>query len=63
MEPLFLKGAVKDYIWGGQKLKTLFGKKSPGDYIAESWELSCHSDGCATVINSKDGSVPLTQYV
>lgn len=63
MEPLFLKGAVKDYIWGGQKLKTLFGKKSSGDYIAESWELSCHSDGCSAVINSKEGNTPLTQYV
>ncbi len=62
-EPIFLKGAVKDYIWGGQKLRTLFGKESIGDIIAESWELSCHEDGCSVVLNSKDKGLTLPQYL
>ncbi|MCD8372929.1 MAG: class I mannose-6-phosphate isomerase [Clostridia bacterium] len=39
-----LQPAIKSYIWGGEKLKSLFGKTSDGD-IAESWELSVHPDG------------------
>ncbi|MFI3327409.1 MAG: type I phosphomannose isomerase catalytic subunit [Clostridia bacterium] len=35
----------KDYIWGGTKLKTEYGKVSDKDIIAETWELSCHKDG------------------
>ena len=39
MMPVF-----KDYLWGGEKLKTLFGRKNDG-IIAESWEVSIHKDG------------------
>lgn len=35
---------LKDYLWGGEKLKTLFGRKNDG-IIAESWEVSVHKDG------------------
>jgi len=37
--------AFKDYIWGGEKLKTEFGKTSPLAIVAESWELAAHKDG------------------
>lgn len=36
---------TKDYLWGGTKLRTVFGKKCDYDIIAESWELSAHPDG------------------
>lgn len=42
-----LTPSVKDYIWGGEKLKK-YGKKSSGN-IAETWELSFHKDGLCTV--------------
>jgi|AGTN01.1.fsa_nt_gi Phosphomannose isomerase len=35
-----LKPFLKDYIWGGNKLKERYGKKSDLKRIAESWELS-----------------------
>lgn len=48
--PVFkLKGAVKDYIWGGMRLARDFGKIPQGDRLAESWELSCHPDGPSVV--------------
>lgn len=62
-EPIFLKGAVKDYIWGGQKLRTLFGKESESEIIAESWELSCHKDGCSVILNGKNKGLTLSQYL
>ncbi len=44
-----LKPACVDYLWGGTKLKTKYGKQSDKDIIAETWELSCHKDGQSTV--------------
>ena len=37
--------AFKDYIWGGSKLKTSFGKITDLARVAESWELAAHKDG------------------
>ena len=42
-----LTPALKDYIWGGERLKE-YGKTGDG-IIAESWELSFHKDGLSTV--------------
>ncbi len=45
MVPLKLKPALKDYIWGGNRLPRVFGIESPYDKTAEAWVLSCHPDG------------------
>lgn len=42
---LKLEPVLKDYLWGGTKLKTLFGRDNGGKKIAESWEVSVHPDG------------------
>ena len=39
-----LTPSLKDYLWGGNKL-TNYGKKTDGDVIAESWELSFTKGG------------------
>lgn len=49
MKPLKLTPAYKDYIWGGKKLKTKYGKKTDILPVAESWELSCHKDGLSVI--------------
>ena len=45
---LKLNAVYKDYIWGGEKLKMLFGKQQEG-ILAESWEVSVHPDGLSTL--------------
>ena len=35
----------KDYVWGGEKLKTKYNKKTDKSPCAESWELSFHEAG------------------
>lgn len=40
-----LTPVLKSYIWGGYRLKELFGRESGGEKIAESWEVSVHPDG------------------
>ncbi|MBD5133147.1 MAG: class I mannose-6-phosphate isomerase [Clostridiales bacterium] len=47
--PFVLEPAVKDYIWGGTRLKTEYGKKTDLDVVAESWECSIHPDGYSRI--------------
>lgn len=49
MKPLKLTPAYKDYIWGGEKLRAIYGKKTTLSPVAESWELSCHKDGYSVI--------------
>jgi len=49
--PLLLKPPVKDYIWGGTKLKEEYGLETENDIAAEGWMLSCHKDGSGIVMN------------
>ncbi|HEY8389511.1 MAG TPA: type I phosphomannose isomerase catalytic subunit [Clostridia bacterium] len=48
IELLKLNPVVKDYIWGGKKLNSVWNKRG-GEKIAETWELSLHPDGLTTV--------------
>lgn len=41
--------AFNDNLWGGTKLRTVFGKKCDYDVIGESWELSAHPDGQSVI--------------
>lgn len=60
---LKLKPALKDYIWGGQKLKTDFGFQSDMDIVAEGWMLSCHKDGENIVENGEFAGKTLSETI
>lgn len=47
-KPFLLSPAGKDYLWGGERLKTEYGKALPCTPLAESWECSAHPDGPST---------------
>ena len=53
MYPLLLKAPIKDYLWGGTKLKTDFGFETDKDIAAEAWMLSAHKDGMNIVLNGE----------
>ena len=53
MYPLLLKAPVKDYLWGGTKLKEEYGLETDREIAAEGWMLSCHKDGANTVLNGE----------
>lgn len=63
MAILKLKPACKDYLWGGNRLKTDFHKEYEGDILAETWELSCHKDGPSIILNGKDAGKTFRDYV
>ena len=60
---LKLKPALKDYIWGGQKLKTDFGFQSDMDIVAEGWMLTCHKDGENIVENGEFAGKTLSETI
>ena len=45
MNPILLTPILKDYIWGGTRLKTEYGFASDTEKVAEAWMLSSHKDG------------------
>lgn len=61
--PLKLKAALKDYLWGGAKLKTDFHKDTDWEKVAESWELSCHKDGQSVIENGARQGLTLAEYI
>lgn len=61
--PLLLKPVIKDYIWGGTRLKTEFGFETDKDIAAEGWMLSCHKDGTNTVLNGVYEGKPLDEVL
>lgn len=63
MEPMKLKPAVKDYLWGGTRLREEYGVEAPLDKLAEAWMLSCHPQGEDIVENGRYQGLTLTQAV
>lgn len=50
----------KDYLWGGEKLKTDYGKQTDKTPCAESWELSLNPHGLTKVEDVKTLAEVLT---
>lgn len=63
MKPILLKPAFKDYLWGGTRLRTEFGKECDLEKIAESWELSAHKDGQSIVASGEHCGKTLQEYI
>ena len=63
MYPLLLKPPVKDYLWGGTKLKEEYNLKSEKEIAAEGWMLSCHKDGSGIVMNGEMTGKTLTKVL
>jgi mannose-6-phosphate isomerase len=53
MEIVKLTPAYKSIIWGGNKLKSEYGKKTDLSPLAESWELAFHKDGKSLLPNGR----------
>lgn len=49
--PLKFKPIYKQKIWGGDKLKQVFGRQLPDNNIGESWEVAAHPNGTSHIIN------------
>lgn len=51
--PFLLSPVGKDYLWGGNRLQSEYGKEIPMEPLAESWECSTHPDGLSKVASGE----------
>ena len=58
-----LSPAFKDYLWGGTKLRDVYGKKCGFEKVAESWELSTHPAGQSAIDGGEYGGLTLSEYI
>ena len=57
--PFLLRPVGKDYLWGGERLKTEYHKQIDLTPLAETWECSTHPDGCSIVDSGAAAGKPL----
>ncbi|MFC4619239.1 mannose-6-phosphate isomerase, class I [Camelliibacillus cellulosilyticus] len=50
-EPLFLQPVFKERIWGGERLKKVFGYEIPSNKTGECWGISAHPHGPSIIKN------------
>lgn len=61
--PMLLSPAGKDYLWGGVRLKSEYGKKINLNPLAETWECSAHPDGPSVVVNGEHKGKTLIEVI
>lgn len=61
--PFLLAPVGKDYLWGGNRLNTEFGKNIEMSPLAETWECSTHPDGVSIVASGEFRGTPLDQLI
>lgn len=52
-EILMLQPVFMERIWGGTKLKDVFGYDIPYDLTGEAWTISAHKDGSSVILNGE----------
>ena len=63
LKPIKLVPAVKDYIWGGTRLREEYGVESSLERQAEAWVLSCHKDGESVVSGGRYDGMTFSQVI
>ena len=58
-----LSPAYMDYLWGGTKLRDIYGKKCDYEIVAESWELSAHPAGNSIIASGKHKGLSFSRYI
>ena len=63
LKPIKLISEFKEIIWGGNRLKEEYNKKSDLNNIAESWELTVREDGMNTISGGEFDGYTMEQYI
>ncbi len=63
LKPIKLVSEFKEIIWGGNRLKKEYNKKSDLNNIAESWELTVREDGMNTILGGEFDGYTMEQYI
>lgn len=62
-KPFLLTPAGKDYLWGGNRLKTEFNKEIDLVPLAETWECSTHPDGPSVIVTGEHAGKTLAELL
>lgn len=62
-KPFLLTPAGKDYLWGGNRLKTEFNKEIDLVPLAETWECSTHPDGPSVIVTGEHTGKTLAELL
>ncbi len=63
LTPLRLSPAGKGYLWGGERLKKEYNKRTDITPLAESWECSVHPDGMSVVTGGEFSGMTLREVL
>lgn len=63
MSPILLTPSGKDYLWGGNRLKTEYGKDIELTPLAETWECSVHPNGPCYAISGEYRGMQLAEII
>ncbi len=63
MSLMKLQPALKDYLWGGTKLISEYGKNTNLLKVAESWEISTHPAGSSVIANGPFAGESLRSFI
>lgn len=58
-----LQPAYKDSLWGGTKLRDIYGMNCDYDVIAESWQMSAHPAGQSIVASGRHKGLTFGDYL
>jgi mannose-6-phosphate isomerase len=61
--PLLLRPVSKEIIWGGDRLRTEYGKTAPFEKIAESWELTVREKEMCVIAGGEYTGMSLGDYI
>lgn len=61
--PLQFEPVYKDYIWGGRKIGSRYGRQAIPECCAESWEIADRDDGMSVVTNGPLAGKTLRQLM
>ncbi|MGX1901877.1 mannose-6-phosphate isomerase, class I [Thermolongibacillus altinsuensis] len=60
-QPIFLRPVFQERIWGGTKLRDLYGYDIPSEQTGECWAISAHPNGQSVVCSGKFEGMTLGQ--
>ena len=63
LDPLILRPAYKDYLWGGNKIVSMFNRKVEHSPCAESWEASDRHEAQSVIQNGAYRGVLLNELI
>lgn len=62
-EPYRLEPVYKQILWGGDHIAKRFGRKTPFEKVAESWEVTCREDGMSVVVDGSCAGMTLGELM